>query len=587
MKRSVLQRRFFRLLTIFLVLIFVLTSGLYLLTVRQAMTDIMLRSMDSQLDRISSLLTMYSRNEIQSYMLDWIFRSDTEGFLDGELYLFDRKGSLIYPQEPNSAIQPSDSFVRLALQGQTITRTEFSSFYLSGKAMIGQRIDPSTADNGAAFLIRSMNDTGLAIRSLLLSMTISIVVSLLILLYPITRLLNSMTRPIGEMERVADAMTRGDFSRRAKEEAPGELGDLAKSLNRLNARLYSAISDVALERNRLQEILYNLSEGILAVDSDGSLTMANPAVLNLCGVEDLPESREELIADKTFWKGVDSCLAENIALMCTMRLKDKTLQATLTPLISETKENQGAVCVLQDITEAVALEQTRRDYVANVSHELKTPVTNMRMLSETLLDGLIQDPQEIRRSYGTLLRESMRLSRLINDLLELSRLQSGTLYLERHKTDPNTLLEQIEMQYQPMADEVGLQFKLEFPKGPCPEVYTNADRASQIIVQLISNAIHYTPEGTITLSADYDADKVYVHVKDTGVGISQEDLPHIFDRFYKVDRSHSSGGTGLGLSIAREIVNQMKETLTVTSQLGEGSEFTLSLERYAKDREQS
>lgn len=582
MKQSVLQRRFFRLLALFLTLILLLTAGLYLLIVRQAMTDITMRSMDAQLSRISSLLAMYSRNEIQSYMLDWVFRSDTEGFLDGELYLFDRKGSLIYPQNPDASIQPSESYVRLALQGQTISRMEFSRFYLSGTAMLGQRIDPATSDHGAAFLIRSMDDTALAIRSLVQAVFLALAVSILVFLYPMIRMLRGFTRPIGEMERVANAMTRGDFSRRAKEEVPGELGDLARSLNRLNTRLYSAISDVALERNRLQEVLYNLSEGILAVDSAGAVTVANRAMLNLCGLEEAPEEREALIDDKTFWKGVDSCLAENIALTCTMRLKDKTLQATLTPLVSETRENQGAVCVMQDITEAVALEQTRRDYVANVSHELKTPVTNMRMLSEALLDGLIQDPQEMRRSYGTLLRESMRLSRLINDLLELSRLQSGTLYLERQRTDPNGLLEQIEQQYEPMADDVGLDFRLEFPMGPCPEVYTNADRASQIIVQLISNAIQYTPEGTVTLSADYDADKVYVHVRDTGVGISAEDLPHVFDRFYKVDRSHSSGGTGLGLSIAREIVNQMKESLTVTSTLGEGSEFTLSLERYSK-----
>jgi len=268
-----------------------------------------------------------------------------------------------------------------------------------------------------------------------------------------------------------------------------------------------------------------------------------------------------------------------------MRLNDRTLQATLTPLVSAGSVNQGAVCVMNDISEAVALEQTRRDYVANVSHELKTPVTNMRMISETLLDGLIQDPRELKRSYGTLLRESMRLSRLINDLLELSRLQSGTLYLEKQRTDPNALLQEIEMQYASMADEVGLEFHLEFPQGPLPEVYTNPDRASQIVVQLISNAIQYTPEGMITLSAEYDTQKVYVHVRDTGIGIPAQDLPHVFDRFYKVDRSHSSGGTGLGLSIAQELVSQMKETLTVTSREGEGSCFTLSLTRYAIERE--
>jgi len=566
-----------------LVLIFSLTSGVYVLIAGDNLSEIELSTMNNQASRVSALIRMYYNDEISYPMLEWIYGTDGQNILEGDIYLYNNRGELVYPRyQADTSKEPSQILVHLALQGQTVTESKFSLFYTSGTMLVGQRIDPNSTRYGVLFLVKSADEISAAVWSLHKSLVVSLCFALLILAWPVLRTVNGITQPIHQMQDVANAMTQGDFSLRARENFTGELGDLAVSLNRLSSRLYLSITDLELERNRLQEILYGLTEGILAVDERGLVTLANPAMLALCERESLPSVKEELIADPGFWKGVKVCMGENVALSCTMRLHQRIVQATLTPLITGKDVNRGAVCVIQDITQAEQLEQTRRDYVANVSHELKTPVTNMRMISETLLDGLVKDPAEIKRYYGTLLREAMRLSRLINDLLELSRLQSGSLSLDKQKVDPNSMIEEIALQYRTMADDVGLDFYLEFPDGPCPDVYTNADRAAQVIVQLLSNAIQYTPEGSVTLSAVYDNQKVYVSVRDTGIGISEEDLPNVFERFYKVDRSHSGGGTGLGLSIAREVISRMKETLTVQSKLGEGSVFTLSLERYEK-----
>lgn len=223
------------------------------------------------------------------------------------------------------------------------------------------------------------------------------------------------------------------------------------------------------------------------------------------------------------------------------------------------------------------LEQTRRDYVANISHELKTPVASIRAMSETLRDGLINDEEKTMRYYNHILHESRRLSRLVNDLLELSRLQSGTVALKREKIDLLPVLEASAETFEQIAEDSGINFTFDKPEY-LPTVYTNPDRIQQVLVILIDNAMKHTPEdGQVTLTVDQEPEFVRITVADSGEGISPEDLPHVFERFYKSDKSHSSGGTGLGLSIAREVLVAMGETISVSSTLGVGTQFNFTV----------
>lgn len=240
----------------------------------------------------------------------------------------------------------------------------------------------------------------------------------------------------------------------------------------------------------------------------------------------------------------------------------------------------GAVALMRDVTESERLEQTRKDYVANVSHELRTPVSSLLTLAETLQDGMIKDEEGRQRYYGYMIREAHRLSNLINDLLELSRLQSGNVAFKSRKVNMEDMLYDIGDRFGLMSENQGVRFALEGAED-CPAAYTNADRVEQIAFVLLENALKFTPEGgVITLKADWDERKIYLSVQDTGCGISPDDLPHLFERFYKVDKAHSGGGTGLGLSIASEIQALMGEEIWADSVEGEGSVFRFTVQRY-------
>ena len=234
--------------------------------------------------------------------------------------------------------------------------------------------------------------------------------------------------------------------------------------------------------------------------------------------------------------------------------------------------------------ESKRLEQTRRDYVANVSHELRTPISAIRAMGETLRDGMVKGEEKQALYYGNMVRESMRLSRLVDDLLELSRIQSGTAALKKSRFDLREVLQNVADIYRDVAQDAGLTFVLSINREQALPVFSSADRIEQVMVILLDNAIKHTPqEGFVTLAASPKESTVEICVSDTGEGIPKEDINHIFERFYKVDKSHSGGGTGLGLSIAHEIMTSLGESIRVeSSPAGTSLLFTIHKEEIRK-----
>ncbi|NCA99514.1 MAG: HAMP domain-containing sensor histidine kinase, partial [Clostridia bacterium] len=226
------------------------------------------------------------------------------------------------------------------------------------------------------------------------------------------------------------------------------------------------------------------------------------------------------------------------------------------------------------------LEQIRRDYVANISHELRTPLSSIRAVSETLLDSMVQTDEEKIKAYQRIWNESIRLQNLINDMLELSRLQSGQASLEKQAVNIGELLEQVHERFSEVGDDLGIELKQELDTKHIPLGMTNRNRIEQVLIILIDNAFKFTPDGgTVTISARWDDQDIFVRVRDTGPGISADDLSFIFDRFYKADKAHSEKGTGLGLAIAKQIMTALGETIQVASELGKGTSFTFSIKR--------
>ena len=428
---------------------------------------------------------------------------------------------------------------------------------------------------GAVFMAQSMTEIMGGMQALTNTLALSLLLVGLLMLPVVLFFASRMVRPITRMRTVALTMASGDLTARAEDGSNDEYGELGRALNYLSSELGSTISSLQMERNRLQSLINGLSEGIIAVDAKGATTLINPAVYGLLNLQSTDNNVRAAAPD--VFAMFDQALSSAQAVKKTVWQGDVALHISVSPLLLQSGEVTGCVGIVSDVTSAERLEQTRRDYVANVSHELRTPLTAMRALIEPLRDGLVKTEEQRQQIYDVVLRETMRLSRLVNDMLELSRLQSGTASLSRSVFAPLPLFNLIHETYSAYAEDYQQTFVYDVPED-LPSVWGNPDRTQQVLIVLLDNAFKYTPEGgVVTLSACAEGDVVRVRVRDTGVGIPAADLPHVFDRFYKVDKSHHSKGTGLGLAIAYEIMKHLGEEMSVTSEPGQGSCFTFTL----------
>ncbi len=402
--------------------------------------------------------------------------------------------------------------------------------------------------------------------------------------WPLAKLLlMKSVRQISQLRDVAVRVAGGDFDAHGDESAPGELGELGKALNNLSYQLSRNMYMLIVERNRLKHMLNGLSEGIIAVDHEGQITHVNPAIARIFEQKKialgLPDARMKHVPDQDVWHDFDGVIASGQPASRVFGYREMTIRLTITPIVDEIGAIAGAVGLFSDITQSERLERTRREYVSNVSHELRTPLTAVRALIEPLKEGLVTEESDRMRYYDIILREVMRLSRLINDQLELSRLQSGGVAIQKQRMPLDDLIYDVCDRYHSIAEEHGLELKIESELEDCPSVYGNPDRVEQMLIILLDNAIKYTESGSVSVKVDWDEEKVLITVRDTGIGIAEEDLPHVFERFYKVDKAHSGKGSGLGLSIARELLRRMDEEIWVESARGEGSAFTFTVHR--------
>ena len=405
------------------------------------------------------------------------------------------------------------------------------------------------------------------------------------MLVPAYAFVSRMVLPIQEINEIAMEYGKGNFDVRADESHKGEIGELGQSFNFLADRLSKSISDLTTERNQLQDIFDVISDGIVVVDNNAVPVTTNKAIHKLFERADksnLFTERLQLIPFDDVWKDFEECIATGETKTRQIDNRDYAYQCTIIPKYDSTDNSTiiGATGFFRDIFEEQKNERFRQDYVANISHELRTPLQTLRGLIEPLSDGMVKKEADRQRYYQIILNETMRLSRLIDDMLELSKLQSRTLAFKMFPFNLNNLINSIEIRFKPIMNEAGIKFSVQNNFGTLPTVMGNPDRVEQILVILLDNAKKYTPSGkSITIVTDYiEAEKkVYVSVADTGQGIHEYDIGHIFDRFFKADRARGKKGSGLGLSIAKELLTYMGETITVNSKYEEGSTFTFTL----------
>lgn len=393
----------------------------------------------------------------------------------------------------------------------------------------------------------------------------------------------SFTRRIGRLRAFAEGLVDAQFSENLLPDAGDELGALARSLNSMALQLRELVDQLSLESARRQAILASMVEGVLAVDNELRVIFANESFARAVAARyPVPEKLPliELVRDPALRELVARVLASGESRKERLQLKaaqGRTFEVQAAPLTAAS--SHGAVAILHDITDLERLERVRKDFVANVSHELRTPLTAIRGYTETLLEGALEDPENNRKFLDVIRAHAIRLNNIASDLLTLSELESG-----KASPPPEPVSVRAAVEAALRTVESGARVRgVKVSCGPLDDTQVLGDRVQleQALINLLDNAVKFnrsSGEAKVEVSPAV-AGKVRIVVSDTGIGIPSEDLPRIFERFYRVDkaRSREVGGTGLGLSIVKHVIERMNGTISVESQLGKGSTFTVIL----------
>lgn len=411
----------------------------------------------------------------------------------------------------------------------------------------------------------------LAAVVILISLTLGLILSAII--YDFSR------KPIESLTIASQQMSAGDFHNLEFPDGPQELSELSRSLKEMAQHLGDQIDALTSERAKLSAVLNQMTDGVLIADFDGRVQLLNPAAERLFQIDAAEGLGRSVVEVLRYHQLVDLWRAarDGQRQITVLEIGPQHLFLQVTGMPLKTSDKGSTLILFQDLTQLRRLETVRRDFISNVSHELRTPLASLKALGETLQESALDDPPAARRFIIRMETEIDNLTQLVNELLELSRIESGKVPLSFHRIQPCDLLRPAYERMELQVERAGLNLSFDCPPD-LPPVFADPDRITQVVINLIHNATKFTPpDGQISLSAYRDGDFVVLFVKDTGMGIPKKDLGRIFERFYKADRARTGGGTGLGLSIARHMVESHGGFIWAESEEKTGSTFYFSL----------
>ncbi len=433
--------------------------------------------------------------------------------------------------------------------------------------------------NGFIRVALPLHSVDHTIRSLKKSVFLSAVVALLLSSLVGFFLSRSMSRSLREMAHLADQIAKGNFSKRLKTNSKDEVGQLTKTINEMAMSLEKQFSELQNEKNQLQTILNDMVEGVLVSNEKNEIVLINPALQTMFSMDETCTGKTvlECIRNKTIHESIEKSLAMNSPVEGEVSFQEKHLMIQTSPFGSKSV-SKGCVSVFYDVTALRKLENARREFVANVSHELKTPLTNILGYAETLRRGALQDTEAAGRFVEKIENNAIQLKSLVEDILRLSAIESGRLEMHLAPLSLEEVFREIQSTFETQIQSKNLIFEKKIPSGFI--IQADPSAIKQIVGNLIDNAIKYTPnDGKITVSTIVLSSHCQISIADTGIGISEKDLPYVFERFYRVDkaRSREAGGTGLGLSIVKHLVQAHGGEVGVESQIGNGTQFFFTL----------
>ncbi|MFN3478911.1 MAG: sensor histidine kinase [Thermodesulfovibrionales bacterium] len=385
-------------------------------------------------------------------------------------------------------------------------------------------------------------------------------------------------KEIMNLIKFLDSIARGDFSQRLLSAEEGELGILTEHIVSMAEALKNRLEEAKKQLEIIENVLKNMKEGLLIINENGRVLLFNDSLKELLGIisRNGDITAAEILRDAGLLSLIEDSRLMNETISRDISLRnERYLQATSSP-VQLSENEKGFIMTFYDITKLKRLEQMRRDFVANVAHEIRTPITAIKGFAETLLDGAIEDKENAIRFLDIIKRHSERLNSLVNDLLTLSAIEQGEIKIE--KADVN-LSETIDALFALMGDKArskGLYLKKALPED-MPSIKADRDRLFQILLNLIDNAIKFTDLGGVTVGAEKVEERIILFVEDTGCGIEKKHLSRLGERFYRVDRARSRelGGTGLGLAIVKHLVKAHGWTMDIGSTPGKGTKVKI------------
>ena len=479
---------------------------------------------------------------------------------------------------------PEPKDVALLMEGKTVFSRGHNPRFNQSMIFVAVPVITDNEVNGAIFLFAPLvdiTDTEKSLHALMFYAALpAILFSALLGLF----LSRSVALPLRRMSDSTRQIADGNYKQRLDVKSCDEIGHLAQNFNRMVLSLEETVGDLTREKGKIENILANMAEGVVAVDREKRVILLNKqAVLNL-SIDNTSELMEQSLEKLATHKQLTELFTDVIRDSKTSSAEytpdsGKTyILAHVSPLIDCSGNSFGAVGVLQDITEIRQLEHLRRDFVANVSHELRTPITSIRGFVEAMMDGTI-NKEEHDKYLDIIHQETLRLSKLIYDLLDLSSMKSQNQTWDLNEIDVYELINLLLVKIKPITHKNQVSINKQLP-AQLPSMLGNEDRVEQVLLNLMDNAIRYSPSGgLITIQAESDGDYITISITDRGSGIPPEDVDHIWERFHRVDksRSRSQGGTGLGLAIVKEIIDLHGGKISVQSEIGKGSTFSFSI----------
>ncbi|MFD2617675.1 ATP-binding protein [Terrilactibacillus laevilacticus] len=496
----------------------------------------------------------------------------------------------------NPSIIEKDLDLKLALSRQeNVVKQGNFAVNLNGKKVhrqmmvVGVPIKYSSGEKGAVYVFQSLNTIQKTINQSKKLIYISAGIAIILTTFFAFFLSTRIASPLSAMRKAAIQVAKGNFDLKVPVLTHDDIGELAKTFNQMAQRLKVNLTALNQEKEQLSGIINSMADGVMTFDKQGQLVISNPPariLLHSWRFENKGQAEDIRSLPHKVTSLFQHVVMNENKEIGEINFQGRSWVIVMSPLYDQDKV-RGAVAVLRDMTEERRLDQLRKGFIANVSHELKTPISMLQGYSEAIIDNVVQTPEEMRELTQIIHDESLRMGRLVNELLDLAKLEAGHFQLNKTSVNLNSFFSRVVNKFQNVAKESGITLVFRGPSQKDDEFECDPDRIEQVLTNLIDNAIRHTKKGnTVTVEIEAGKKGVYTNVVDTGVGIGEEDLPFVFERFYKADKARTRGksGTGLGLSIAKNIVKAHGGAITVNSKKGEGTTFTFFLPKNASEK---